>query len=176
MKNQIDLQLLVFSFLVLFMFSCCQGEDPCPACFKDIVRCKVNGKEWVSNCVSNDPLFGCKAVRCDYSYNQDKGLSLSAIDDSNNSGISLNQFSGFGGGILGGNSIQQRELKLSNYKLVGNCIRLDSLDFSYNNFFILDRIDTLKFIIEGRFNFRVYNLCGDTATVTDGYFKTKFIF
>lgn len=176
MNLRFKFQIIIALHALSFIFYSCREDETCPNCFKDFVRCKVNGKEWESNCVSNDPLFGCRAVRCDYSYNLKRGLSISAINDANSSGISLNQFSAWGGGIFGDNSIQQRELKLSNYNLLGNCIRMDSLDFSYNNYFILENIDTLNFIIEGRFGFRVYNLCGDTAIVTDGYFKTKFIF
>lgn len=37
-------------------------------------------------------------------------------------------------------------------------------------------MDTVNYIIEGRFEFKLTNLCGDTLTITDGYFKTKFIF
>ena len=41
---------------------------------------------------------------------------------------------------------------------------------------IIDKIDTFHYVFEGRFGFKVYNNCGDTATITDGYFKTKFLF
>ncbi len=173
-KNKFHFFTLLFSFL--FLFSSCHEEDPCPTCFIKIVRCKVNGQDWVSNCISNDPLFGCSSVRCYYSYNEKKGLDFSAVNDMNNSGIGLDQFSAWGGAQLGSNSIQQRELGFSNFTLPGNCVALDSLDFSYNNYFILDKIDTVNFILEGKFGFRSYNLCGDTVTITDGYFKTKFIF
>lgn len=37
-------------------------------------------------------------------------------------------------------------------------------------------MDTVNYIIEGQFEFKLSNLCGDTLTITDGYFKTKFIF
>jgi len=175
MKNYYHI-IIPFITISVMVLSSCQEEDPCPRCFEDVVTCKVNGKEWRSNCISNDPLFGCRAIDCHYSYNEEKGLSLEAGNSKNSSGLTLDQGSAWGGAKLGVNSIEQNEIRFINFNLTGNCSRLDSVDFSYKNYFILDKIDTTNYILEGRFGFKVYNNCGDTATITDGYFKTKFIF
>ncbi len=161
MKNQIDLQQLVFSVLILFMFSCCQNENPCPTCFKDIVRCKVNGKEWVSYCVSNDPLFGCKAVRCYYYYNDDGGLDFSASFESQNGGIILDKAPFNGGAKKGINIIRPSEVSLidRNFVNTNNCTRFNIIDSLYYNYIQLKVIDTTNFFIEGSFSFKTYNLC-----------------
>ncbi|NOT35888.1 MAG: hypothetical protein HOP11_00760 [Saprospiraceae bacterium] len=95
MKNILYLSIIN----LIITFSCCQEEEPCPTCFDNIVSCKVNGKDWVSNCISNDPLFGCSAVRCYYSFNLARGLDFSAVNDRDNSGITLDQGSAWGGEI-----------------------------------------------------------------------------
>lgn len=175
MKKLLNFKYNIHIILVLFICSC-TDEDPCPRCFEDIITCKVNGKVWQSNCISTDPLFGCRAINCHYSYNEEKGLSLEAGNSKNSSGLTLDQGSAWGGAKLGVNSIEQNEIRFINFNLTENCSRLDFVDFSYKNYFILDKIDTTKYILEGRFGFKVYNNCGDTATITDGYFKTKFLF
>ncbi len=169
-------RLLILSFCFIALTSC-TPDEPCPTCFEDIVRCKVNGKKWVSNCKSDIPfVFGCSSVGCYYYYYEEKSLNLSARNDDQNSGISIDQSSRWGGAQLGNNSIQQREFSFGNSLLKGNCSRLDSVDLSYENYFILDKIDTINYFIIGKFGFRSFNLCGDTVTITDGYFKTKFKF
>ncbi|MBK9631660.1 MAG: hypothetical protein IPO62_11440 [Saprospiraceae bacterium] len=170
---------VVYSFHLLFAIFIMQGcrkEYPCPTCFESIITCKVNGKEWKTNCVSNDPLFGCRAVRCYYSYNEERGLDFSGVNDNNKTGLTLDQASAWGGAQIGINTIQQREFGYTNFDLEGNCISLDSIDLSYNNFFKIQSIDATNSIIEGNFQFKVYNYCGDTATITDGYFKTKYLY
>ena len=162
--------------VIFILISSCADEDPCPRCFEDIVTCKVNGKEWRSNCISNDPMFGCRVIVCHYSFNETKGLNLIAGNSSNHSSIGLFQFSSWGGLKLGKNSIQSRELEFDNYNNESTCIVLDSIEYSYTNYFVVDKIDTTNYFLEGRFGFKVYNNCGDTATITDGHFKTKFIY
>lgn len=88
----------------------------------------------------------------------------------------MDQGSAWGGAKLGNNSIQKTEFGFINFSLNGNCSRLDSIDFSYNNYLILDKIDTINYLLEGRFGYRDYNLCGDTATITDGQFNTRYFF
>ena len=162
--------------IIFILISSCTVEDPCPRCFEDIVTCKVNGKEWRSNCISNDPLFGCRPITTHYYIYDGKSLSISAINDQNNNGIRID-YSGKKGGItLGHNVISNRDIGFSNYLLNGNCIRLDSIDYNFNNYLILDAIDTFNYIVEGKFGFSSFNLCGDTITITEGYFKTKFLF
>ncbi|MCC6815509.1 MAG: hypothetical protein IT267_03740 [Saprospiraceae bacterium] len=172
MKNVI----YFLSLTITLLFSCCKEDDPCPTCFDNIVRCKVNGKDWVSNCVSNDPLFGCKAVTTYYYVQDGCGLNLSATNDILNTGVSINQHSSRGGAKLGLNEISYLEFRFRNHSLIGNCTRLDSINFNYSNYLIIDQIDTINNLLEGRFGFQNYNLCGDTVTVTDGYFKTKYIY
>lgn len=161
---------------IFILISSCTDEDPCPRCFEDIVTCKVNGKEWRSHCISNDPLFGCRAVDCHYYFTEGNGLDMSAVNSNDHSSIILDQGSAWGGGQLGNHSIELHELGFYDLKQKGNCLLLDSLDTFYKHYFILDKIDTTNYILEGRFGFKVYNHCGDTATITDGHFKTKFIY
>ena len=175
MKKLLNFKYVILIIIVLFICSC-NNEAPCPRCFEDIVTCKVNGKEWRSNCISTDPLFGCRPITTHYYIYDGKSLSLSALNDMKNSGIRIDYSGKFGGIILGKNNISNRDFGFSNYSLIGNCIRLDSIDHNFNNFLILDVIDTLNYIIEGKFEFRSYNLCGDSITITDGHFKSKFIF
>jgi len=178
-RNSISYQRSFYIFPFLFALNIIQGcrnDEPCSKCFESIVTCKVNGKEWHSNCISEDPIFGCRAVRCHYSYNTEKGLDFSGVNDKNNTGLTLDQASAWGGAQIGVNTIQQREFGYTNFNLDGNCITLDSLDFSYNNFFKIQSVDVINSIIEGSFQFKVYNCCGDTATITNGFFKTKYLY
>lgn len=176
MNLRFKFQIIIALHALSFIFYSCKEDETCPNCFKDFVRCKVNGKEWESNCVSNDPLFGCDPITCYYYIKDDYGFSLHAGSSNDNNGISLIQASGWGGARLGMNIINYREFGLRNLNNINNCIYLDSIDFNFNNFFQLLKIDTVNFVVEGKFGFKVFNLCGDTATVTDGYFKSKFIF
>lgn len=163
-------------YIVSILISSCADEDPCPRCFEDIVTCKVNGKEWRSNCISNDPLFGCRSITTHYYIYNGNSLNISALNDHNNSGIRID-YSGINGGIAHShNMIPNIDFGYSNYLLTGNCIRLDSMENNFNNFLILDKIDTFNYIVEGKFGFSSFNLCGDTITITEGYFKTKFLF
>lgn len=160
------------------LLSSCQEEDPCPRCFEDIVTCKVNGKEWRSNCISNDPLFGCSSINCYYYIKDNFGLDFSASSDNNNTAINLDQNTGNGSAKLGLNNIEQNEVFYINRNFTNqnDCSRLKNLDINYRNYFEIKSIDSINFIITGAFEFRVYNNCGDTSTITNGYFKTKFIF
>jgi len=135
----------------------------------------VNGKEWKSNCVSNDHLFGFRAVSCYYYYNDGCGLNLNAGNSILNSGIGLNQLSAFGGCKLDTNSIQNLEFRYSDFSINGNYVFLDSLDYSFPNYFILSSNVTINYLIEGKFGCRLYNDCNDTVSITVGYFKSKFI-
>ena len=164
---------LKFVICVIFiLISSCADEDLCPRCFEDIVTCKVNGKEWRSNCISIDPLFGCKAVNCYYYIKDDYGLNLLAGNDNPSSGLEIN----IRNLKLGNNNIKSRSFGYTDLNLFGNCIKLDSLIPNYLNVMNVFTIDTVNYILQGKFAFRVYNSCGDTVTISDGYFKTKFIF
>lgn len=172
---------VVYSFHLLFAIFIMQGcrkEYPCPTCFESIITCKVNGKEWKSNCVSNDPLFGCRAVSCYYYYNSDFSLDFFAGNSDNNSTLVMNQYSINGGAKLGLNSVDQNELYFIDRSLPdsNNCSRLKNLESTGSNIFEITILDTINYIIAGRFAFTVSNNCGDTIKITDGYFKSKFIF
>lgn len=171
-----NLKIIQILLLISSLLYACNDDEVCPKCHKDFVICKVNGIKWRSNCISNEPLFGCRDVSCYYYIKDDFGLNLSAGNSNNNSGITLDQGSAWGGAKLGNNSIQKTEFGFINFSLNGNCSRLDSIDFSYNNYLILDKIDTINYLLEGRFGYRDYNLCGDTATITDGRFNTRYFF
>ncbi len=95
--------------VIFILISSCANEDPCPRCFEDIVTCKVNGKEWRSNCISNDPLFGCRAIDCHYYYTEGNGLDMAAGNSNDHSNLTLDQFGAYGGAHIGNNSIQQSE-------------------------------------------------------------------
>ncbi len=166
---------LIYLFgLFITILASCDPDEPCPTCFEDVVRCKVNGEKWVSNCKSSNPLFGCESIDCYYYFKDNNTLNLSSGSYLNNSGISLNNLSGKL--IKGKNEISKRDLGFRDFSLHGNCSYLDSLDVSYPNIFEIIYLDTINYVLEGKFQFKVFNLCGDTATITEGYFKTKFLF
>jgi hypothetical protein len=168
---------LIYLFgLYIIILASCDPDEPCPTCFEDIVRCKVNGKDWVSNCKSTNPLFGCSSVRCYYYYKTDYDLSISSVNDKDDIRIGMDQSSSDGGAKIGLNTIEKGDFVLNNSNLNGNCILFLDIDTSYNNKFEVITIDTINYIIEGHFQFKAFNNCGDTSTVTNGYFKTKFKF
>ncbi|HMW38776.1 MAG: hypothetical protein K1X68_05910 [Saprospiraceae bacterium] len=169
MKNQIDLQLLVFSFLILFMFSCCQNEDPCPTCFKDIVRCKVNGKEWVSNCASNDPLFGCNSIKTKYN-NDPPFFEFLAFNDKLGDGFHLISRSSFK--LLDTVNQYNYERSYYNKNKIDDCHGF-SIDTSVG-FFIIKKFDSNSRIIKGEFEFECFNNCKDTISISDGYFALSY--
>ncbi len=176
MKYQIHLLLTIIAFAMLCTFVHCHEDDPCPTCFKDIVRCKVNGREWVSNCVSNDPLFGCNASSCYYYFLSGNGFDLNSTNDQNNTGLVLRKTSQTGGLLPGINFLTSiYELEFWDHSLNGNC-KILVLDSEFQSILNISKIDTINYIIEGHFLGKAKNSCGDTVKITDGYFKTKFIF
>lgn len=76
------------------------------------------------------------------------------------------------------NIIRPSEVSLidRNFVNTNNCSRFNIIDSLYYNYIQLKVIDTTNFFIEGSFSFKTYNLCGDSVIISDGYFKTKFIF
>ncbi len=164
--------IITFFAISIVILSSCNKEDPCPSCFEDVVTCKVNGKEWRSNCISNDPLFGCRAVNCYYYIKDDYGLNLLAGNINPNSGLEIN----IRNLKLGNNNIKSRSFGYTDMKLLGNCIKIDSLVPNYLNEMNVVKIDTVNYILEGKFAYQVHNFCGDTITISNGYFKTKFLF
>ena len=162
--------------IIFILISSCADEDPCPRCFEDIVTCKVNGKEWQSNCISHDPLFGCTSVGCYYYFRDDHSMTLNSIDDLANINIEISQSKLTGGLKIGNQILRSRDVRIGNRNQNGNCFEYEYLDSTFNNNLLINKIDTINYIIEGQFEFKVNNHCGDTATITDGHFKTKFIY
>jgi len=174
MKNYYNI-IIPFITISVMLLSSCQEEDPCPRCFEDIVTCKVNGKEWRSNCISNDPLFGCRAVTCYYYYKEGAGLDLNSTSDLENITFSIGKASIDGGAKIGINQLNANRILIHDHDLIGNCIQYRG-DTSIENNIELTLIDTINYIIEGKFQCGGINTCGDTIILTNGYFKTKFIF
>ncbi|NOT35889.1 MAG: hypothetical protein HOP11_00765 [Saprospiraceae bacterium] len=164
------------SLTITLLFSCCKEEEPCSTCFENVVRCKINGKDWVSNCKSNDPLFGCWDLLCYYYFRSGNGFEIRANSSVDNNSININVFSANGGLINGLNNLASNEIGYSDFANSGNCSKYRRQDTNYFNNLVIEQIDTFNFIVIGSFSFKVHNECGDSTLITDGYFKTKFLF
>lgn len=175
MKKLLNLKYIIHIILVLYIYSC-SDEDPYPRCFEDIVTCKVNGKEWRSNCMSNDPLFGCRSVTCYYYIKSGYGFDLNISNDKENTGLVITKNS-FNGGLHFGENIlsQSNDLEYWNRDIEGNC-KVFYKDSDLVSTITIINLDTINFIVEGTFIGFTSNICGDKVSITNGHFKTKFLF
>ncbi len=155
--------------------SSCQKEEPkTPSWHADVFRCKVNGVEWTSKCVS-DPLFGCNAIDCQYYWKDTKTISLRATRRlANNSiyqGLRLYRYKS----KIGDNHLQLTTEQYLDWNKPSACIGHDMDTTSVRRLTILE-VDTVNFLIKGTFEFTAINNCQDTMRITDGFFHVNFRF
>ncbi len=169
--------LLSAAFFCLLAFSCkkenpspqdkCLDRPRCEGCDWNVFRCKVNGEDWCANCESNDPLFGCDPVDCQF-YPSDKTLEIYALGEYF---LHLYNYKS----IIEGDS-SQFFLKKSVFGNITNnsdCIRYD-LDTITISYLYTNKINSIEKVVEGSFEFDAINNCQDTVRITDGYFKLTY--
>jgi hypothetical protein len=155
MKN-----LLSLLALPILLAASCNKDEP-ENLYSNYVSCKVNGKEWKSNCADNI-VFGCPATDCLFSWSYPKSIYLYAPDYKNKSEMyfdfknidSLNKSSSY---IYGIDTIKYY------------------LDTTKTNYFSLsDTTDKTKFNIRGNFELNLISSSKKTIKLTNGYFQTAF--
>ncbi len=167
-------------FFMTFILSSCD-KDPLDACAEDptceYFRCKVNGEWWTPDC-EDGPLFGCRHTDVQY------------YRDLNGGGLTMNvkkesQQSGF---LLSANNIQSINTKYEIYRKNGDITRYYEdenkdkvreryyIDSLAENYIIFDKIDTVNFILQGKFYFEGIDSSGIRKTITDGEFRHRYRF
>ncbi len=168
-------------FMMTFILSSCD-KDPVDACIDDptceYFRCKVNGEWWTPDC-ENGPLFGCRHTDVQYYKDSEiKPIYIYTSKESNTSGMNLYA-----------RNIQETDLKYKFdfqnqndlprfYEQKQNSVdRIRYLiDTSAVNYIIFSKIDTLSFILEGKFYFEGLDDGGNRKIISDGSFRQKYRF
>lgn len=142
------------------------------------MRALINGQEWNAYCESALPGLGCTKVTCRY-YDDDKSFEIIAGGPPGYS-VGISKGAARGGIELGINELPYRRgvVMCNTQQCLGSssCREYD-LDTTYLNILEILEINREYKIIEGKFEFRAVNReCSDTILVTDGYFRTNYLF
>ena len=152
--------------IALCLFSC-NNDDDLPDCSENFVRFKINGEQvqtgpdtgQSSGGVTRFP--GCQT---------DVRLSSASV-----------AFSLRAGGEIGRVHLIIENNNLLDYNTpVFTDFFLDGVDFfemdsSYNNFVRLFEVDFDLMIVEGEFQYKVFDDAGEAVEITDGYFLCPFL-
>jgi len=164
-----------------FILSSC-NKDPLDACAEDptceYFRCKVNGEWWTPDC-EDGPLFGCRHTDVlYYQHLNGGGLEIYTSKDSDNSGINFYAWN-INTPNISYNFIYNNQNYLTrfyeNKDNSGNRNRF-FIDTSAINYIIFSKIDTLNFILEGKFYFEGLDDGGNRKIISDGSFRQKYRF
>lgn len=164
-----------FSFVIsLIILTCCNknfgGIEPCDNCSTNIFQCKLNGKDWKSDCIP-DPLFRCNSIIVEY-YASDKYLGVIAVNDQINEGMHF----GIHNFDLNSHSWQKFRYYddiYSDYKLIKDC-QFFSLDTSFIDNFRIINLDENKRIIKAEFQFNIFNNCNKFLEIRNGLISIKY--
>ena len=152
-------KLLLLILLPLLLAASCKKDEP-ENLYSNYVSCKVNGKDWKSNC-TDDILLGCSSIDCLFSWSFPKNIQLYSVNKEEKSQMffvfrnidSLNRSSSY---IYGVDTIKYY------------------LDTTKTNFFsISDTTDKAKFNIRGIFELILISDSNETIKLTNGYFQTS---
>ncbi len=164
--------------MMTFILSSCD-KDPIEACAEDptceYFRCKVNGEWWTPDC-EDGPLFGCRHTDVQYYYGTTGYIEFSSKSQKNDESMSMRIESVFISDsiyshYLGPNTSSR--FRRGNNK---NDCQIYKLIDQNNSTFLLAKIDTVKFIIEGKFSFSAKNECNEIIDITDGSFRQRYRF
>jgi hypothetical protein len=165
-------------FFMTFILSSC-NKDPLDACAEDptceYFRCKVNGEWWTPDC-EDGPLFGCRHTDVQYYFRTTGTIEFSSKSENKNEGMLIIIHDIFKTDTMYnhylGPNVSSR-FRRSNNNLDCQIYKLVDQNSST---FLLTKIDTVNFLIEGKFSFSAKNECNDIVRVTDGSFRQHYRF
>lgn len=152
-------------FVLLLTSASCTKEEPK---HRDVFRCEINGVAWEAGCDSQNMVWSCDYLDCQY-YEDTGGFEITASNKiDNDGGFSLYRSSTSGGVIIG-----------NNYLTIGTFGDRDNniqFNISENNPGMLNILNINKGAkyIEGEFQFKAYSTNGDSVFISKGYFNVKY--
>ncbi len=159
----------------LFLATACDKEDDMTSDSSnnhDILRCKINGENWTPKVAGFDLVYP-------FELNYYRDIERLELLVKNNAGSSILQGSIYircnVDSVNTLNKIIFREdvIKNNNYSYECSAFGLDTLT---TNFIQITSIDTLNFVMTGKFECSAINDCQDTIRVTEGYFDLNYFF
>ena len=169
---------IIATILATTFFSCEKDDDPFKECRKhpdcEYFTCKINGKRWEPRCIS-EPLFGCTPWDLQYYRKTSGNMGMYIKNESlkqNFTFLTRNQIL-----KIGNNKLYKDEFIQTFFSdgRSSNC-NIFSIDTLSTYSFNITKIDTLKYFLTGRFNFKGRNVCGEEVLITDGEFNLPYRF
>jgi len=165
--------LLAITILAGVSFSCRKDRIQ-PDYHVDVLRCKVNGEEWVATCPGAG-LWGCEPIDCQYYWKDIKSFEIFAIRKLHDNTVDQSIKLYIPKSTIGINEIVYFSRSFKDWNQPSGC-RFYKLDTTQMNILNIISVDTSDYIIKGNFEYTAINDCNDTLRITDGFFHVSYRF